>query len=358
VKTSRVGERPGHGNAKRTAVGAASLVAAALVCATGAVAAEPLSTFKDCEACPEMVVMPQGSFTMGATAAEQKDMFIGFVPAEHPPHDVAISYPLAIGRFEVTTEEFDAYVQETGTTVGGTCGIRLIESGPEALKYAGTRHPDDPQEMGPYHVFITDGSYAGPGLPITGRQPAVCVSRLEIAGYLDWLSAKTGRAYRLPSEAEWEYAARAGTTTVGFWGDDFGKACAYANFGDKKSGYQAGVVAPCAEAISPDWTAEAGSYQPNPWGLHDMAGNVQELTADCWHDTYDGAPADGSAWLEPDCTLYVARGGDYELLHISMRASERLFYGYVPEESAIDGPTAGDDGRSNALGFRVAVTLE
>lgn len=315
--------------------------------------------FKDCDTCPEMVALPAGSFMMGATPQEQKDMFIGHVPTEHPRHEVNIGRRFAIGRFEVTTEEFDTYVRDTNAEVGGTCGIRLIEKGRLARKYAGTRHPDDGKdEMGPYHVFITDGSYSQPGLPVMERQPAVCISRLEIEAYLDWLSTKTGREYRLPSEAEWEYAARAGTTTIAFWGDDWGRTCDYANFGDRNSGYQAGLAAPCGEAIRPEWTAEVGSYEPNPWGLHDMAGNVQELTADCWHPSYEGAPTDGSAWIEPECSLFVARGGDYELLHISMRASERLFYGYVPEESKVEGSTAGDNGRSNVMGFRVAVTLE
>jgi formylglycine-generating enzyme required for sulfatase activity len=147
------------------------------------------------------------------------------------------------------------------------------------------------------------------------------------------------------------------TSTIAFWGDDFGEACIYSNFGDRNSGYQAGMVAPCSEEISPLWTAEVGSYAPNPWGLYDMAGNAQELVEDCWHESYDGAPVDGSAWSEPDCNLFVTRGGDYELLYISMRASERLFYGYVEEESAVEVPNAGEDGRSNVLGFRVAASL-
>jgi len=320
---------------------------------------EDLSTFRDCDDCPEMVVLPAGSFMMGATPQERKDMFIGFVPAEHPSHQVTISQRFALGRFEVTTREFDVFVQESATLVGGTCGIRLIESGPLAQKFEGKVHPDNGKDnMGPFHVFITNGSYAQPGLPVTADQPAVCVSRLEIDAYLTWLSAKTGRQYRLPSEAEWENAARAGTSTIGFWGDNWRNVCRFANFGDRNSGYQAGMAAPCGEDIRPDWTADVGSYQPNPWGLHDMAGNVQELTADCWHPNYEGAPSDGSARSKPDCTLFVARGGDYELLHISMRASERLFYGYVPEQSAVEGPDAGDSGRSNVLGFRVAVTVD
>ena len=120
---------------------------------------EPLSVFRDCDTCPEMVAMPTGEFVMGATKEEQKHMFIGVVPYEHPAHTVRIDYPFAIGRFEVTTEEFDAYVQETGAAVGGTCGIRLMEKGPLARKVTGTPHPDNnPGLMGPYFMYITDGS--------------------------------------------------------------------------------------------------------------------------------------------------------------------------------------------------------
>ncbi len=358
---------------KNAAASSGLLAAACLLLAPGAVlaagdggermdgatlAAQPLTTFQDCETCPTMVVIPPGEFVMGPTPQEQKDMFIGVVPHEHPPHPVTIAKAFALGQLEVTTAQFDAYVRETGAKTGGTCLIRLIEKGPLALQYEGTLHPDNGKvERGPYVVLISDGSHAQPGLPVTGSQPAVCVTRDDITGYLEWLSVRTGRPYRLPSEAEWEYAARAGTTTIGFWGDDFADACDYANFADRDSGYQAGLAAPCAEAISPDWTAEAGSYEPNPWGLHDMAGNVQEVVADCWHDSYEGAPADGSAWLEPDCVLWVARGGDYELLHVSMRASERLFFGYVKEAMA-PGTDPENPGGANVMGFRVAADLE
>lgn len=319
----------------------------------------PLPTFRDCAECPEMAIVPKGSFMMGATDQEEQHMFIDHVAAEHPRHEVTIDYSFAIGRFEVTTEQFDAYVKETGSEVGGICSIRLIEKGPNALTFTGTRHPEaEKYEVSPFHAIITDGSYAQPGLPITGQQPAVCVSRLEILGYLDWLSQKTGRTYRLPSEAEWEYAARAGTDTVAFWGDSLDEACLYANFADRTSGYQAGIAAPCAESIRPEWTAPVGSYKPNPWGLHDMAGNVQELVEDCRYETYEGAPGDGSAWTEPDCSLFVARGGDYELMHVSMRASERLFWGYVPEVRTPYGADEGDHGRSNVGGFRVAADLD
>ena len=316
------------------------------------------TVFRDCEQCPEMVEIPQGSFQMGATDAEQEHPFIGFVPEEHPRHEVTIAYPFAIGRYEVTVAEFDAYVRETGAEVGGICGVRLIESGPLAQKFTGTRHPRSSSEVyGPYFVYITDGSYAQPGLPVTPRQPAVCVSRNEVQGYLNWLGEKTGRAYRLPTEAEWEYAARAGTQTVAFWGDDLSHACGYANFADEASGYQAGSAAPCAEAVRPDWTAEVGSYRPNAWGLYDMAGNVQEMVRDCWTPGYETTPTDGSPATERDCQLFITRGGDYEHLHVSMRASERLFFGYDPQLDMVQGPDEALDVRSNVVGFRVALSL-
>ncbi len=322
---------------------------------------ESFSSFKDCEECPEMVVLPLGSFMMGATPQEANHPFIGSVPAELPRHEVTIGYRFAIGMYEVKVAEFDAFAKETGTGSGGTCMIRLAEKGKLALKYEGTKHPDsDLAAASPYIVYISDGSYSQPGLPVDADQPAVCISRNEMKAYLEWLSSKTGRGYRLPTEAEWEYAVRAGTDAIAFWGDNFAKTCEFANFADKSSGYQAGIAAPCREKIKPVWTANAGSYGPNPWGIHDMSGNVQEMIEDCWHESYLGAPTDGSPWREDDCQLFVARGGDYELMHISMRASERLFAGYVPEDpgSRIEGEDAGHTSRANVLGFRVAVSLD
>jgi formylglycine-generating enzyme required for sulfatase activity len=314
--------------------------------------------FRDCDKCPEMVILQPGAFQMGASANEAR--IVKYVIWSVPQHTVKIAYPFAVGRYEVTVDEFDAYVKETGAKVGGICAIRLMETGKFALKYVGTPHPgNDKNKNGPYVVYITDGSYAQPGLPVTGRQPAVCVSRNEMTGYLTWLSSKTKRHYRLPTEAEWEYAYRAGTDTISFWGDNFAKACDYANFGDRRSGYQAGMAAPCAEKIRPDWTAEVGSYKPNPWGLHDMAGNAQEAVEDCLHHSYNGAPTDGSPWAEKNCLLFVARGGDYELTHFSMRASERLIFGYTPDDTGdVQGKDAAFNGRSNVMGFRVAVSLD
>ena len=305
-----------------------------------------------------MVPLPPGTFQMGASEKEVRQL--KYVDWSLPQHTVTIAYPFAIGRYEIAVDEFDAYVKESGAKVGGKCGIRAIESGNFAFKTNGSLHPDnDKQGEGPYVVFITDGSYAQPGLPTTGKQPAVCVSRNEIKGYLAWLSKKTGRHYRMPTEAEWEYGYRAGTDTISYWGNDFKKTCDFANFADRKSGYQAGMAASCAEKVHPDWTAEVGSYKPNPWGLYDMAGNAQEAVEDCFHDNYNGAPTDGSPWTKDDCPVFIARSGDYELTQFSMRASERLLFGHVDgQEEYIWSRNEGSDIRFNVMGFRVAVSLD
>jgi formylglycine-generating enzyme required for sulfatase activity len=338
-----------------------SIVPFFLALAAGPALAEDVpSTFKDCEHCPEMTALAPGNFLMGASMTEVKA--VKYVDSALPQHRVDIAYPFAIGRYEVTVEEFRAYVEESGAQAGGNCGIRLAESGKLAMKYTGTLHPDSAKDSeSPLVVFITDGSYAQPGLPVTDKQPAVCVSRNEAEAYVAWLSAKSGKHYRLPSEAEWEYAYRAGTDTINFWGDSFKNACDYANFGDRKSGYQAGMMAPCAEKIHPVWTSEAGSYKPNPWGLYDMPGNVQEMVEDCTHDNYEGAPADGSPWAEDGCLTFVTRGGDYELTHFNMRASDRLFVGHVEgggNDDLIWPKDKSLDIRFNAVGFRVAVSLD
>jgi len=300
----------------------------------------PHSSFKDCEHCPEMVVIPPGEFMMGS----DNDL-------EAPRHKVTIGYSFAIGAFEVTIGEYARFVEETGFQSGGVCVIRTPDKGKLKFKYTGTLHPDNAKySQGPNLAYIADGVFNQPGYEHTDRHPATCLSRDEAKAYLDWLSERTGKRYRLPTEAEWEYATRAGSETQFFWGKNPNEACKYANHADKASVYQAWVASGCSEKVKPVWAAPAGSYEANPWGLFDTIGNVQEMLEDCWHKNYNGAPADGSPWMDEGCTLFIARGGDYELPAVVMRSAERLFYG-ISED--IPDPHV----RYNLLGFRAAVSL-
>lgn len=308
-----------------------------------------LSSFKDCDHCPEMVVIAPGEFMMGASRKDAAVPFVSYsLPGEKPRHKVTIGYKFAIGKFEVTVGEVRQFAKETGTSMTGRCLIRLADSGPQRGKYKGTLHPDTRKlKNTPNLVIIADGSFKQPGLKVTDLHPATCISRPEAKAYLAWLSKKSNRQYRLATEAEWEYAARAGTNSAFFWGRSVSQACRYANFADRSSYYQAKVMAKCRDKVKSLWAAPKGSYRPNPWGIHDTAGNIQEMLEDCWHVNYRGAPKDGSPWMDRKCDHYIARGGDYELMVGSMRSAERLFYGI--EHGQFD--------RYNVLGFRAAVSL-
>jgi formylglycine-generating enzyme required for sulfatase activity len=233
-----------------------------------------------------MVVIPAGSFIMGSTARERRALGVlaMFDKMEEPRHRVSITYRLAVGRYAITFAQWDACLAD-----GGCNGYR----------------PDD----------------AGWG---RGRRPVINVNFADALSYASWLSRKTGQRYRLLSEAEWEYAGRAGTTT---W-YPFGNAIApgNANYGNNL-----------------DRTSEVGSYAPNRFGLHDMTANVAQWVSDCHHDSYLGAPTDGTAWLSGDCKLRNVRGGGWVLSAWSVRVAQRIG----------DPPAA----RNSHLGFRVAREL-
>jgi formylglycine-generating enzyme required for sulfatase activity len=306
------------------------------------VSAEPLDHFKDCETCPEMVVLPAGKYLMGATKADRK--LSQYVQDELPQHEVTIAYRFAIGKFELTVDEFAAYVAETGATPGGECGITTPHRGRDREKYIGTEKPG--KRITPSYIEILDGTFRRPGAEVTGRHPATCISRREAAAYLEWLSKKTGKHYRFPTESEWEYAARAGSTTPFFFGDRPADLCRYANFADRASPYFQSATAKCSEKPSPDRTAQVGSYQPNPWGLHDMVGNVSEFVEDCASNDYNGAPADGSPrGRGSGCANFVLRGYGFTELDMLMRSAARCL-------------ASNWDGRANLLGARVALSLD
>jgi formylglycine-generating enzyme required for sulfatase activity len=154
-----------------------------------------------------------------------------------------------------------------------------------------------------------------------------CVSWEDASAFVRWLSQKTGKGYRLLTEAEWEYAARAGTATTRFWGDAGNRSCGYANGADLTAEAQVPdasnwAVANCNDRYA--YTAPVGSYRPNSFGLHDMLGNVWEWTQDCWNGNYSGAPTDGSAWAAGDCSQRMVCGGSWEDAPLGLRAAYRV----------------------------------
>ena len=181
-----------------------------------------------------------------------------------------------------------------------------------------------------------------------GRRPVVNVTWDEAKKYVRWLSRKTGQEYRFSSEAEWEYAARAGTTTARFWGENPKRACEYGNVYDKTSKAKVSFDRrwrhhKCRDGYP--YTASVGEFQPNAFGLHDMLGNVLEWVEDCWNRDYRGAPADGSAWTTGKCSGRVVRGGSWFSDLRRVRSADREAYKAKNRTILF-------------LGFRVAKTLQ
>lgn len=238
--------------------------------------------FRDCDQCPEMIAIPAGSFAMGSPESEE-----GRQTNEGPQHRVTIARPFAIGKYEVTFEQWDACVS------AGGCGHQPADEG-----------------WG------------------RGRRPVINVSWEDARAYAQWLSKQMGKSYRLLSEAEWEYAARAGTSTRYPWGDVPGTNTENFRSSSQWGGKQ---------------TALVGSFTANRFGLHDMVGNVVEWTQDCRNDSYAGAPKDGGAWETGRCDARVTRGGSWlsapEFARVAFRLGVDSVY------------------RNNFVGFRLARTL-
>jgi formylglycine-generating enzyme required for sulfatase activity len=239
-------------------------------------ALKPTDVFKECDKCPEMVVVPAGNFLMGSPDDEN-----GRAKDEGPQHAVKIGKPFAVGKFHVTVDQFAAFVRATGHDAGSKCWT--VEGGKE-------------QER-------SGRSWRNPGFAQAGSHPAVCLSWNDAKAYVDWLAQKTGQPYRLLTEAEWEYAARARTTARQYsrysFGNDEKGLCHFANGADWKArdtidGAKNWTTAPCDDGYA--YTSPVGSFAPNGFGLYEMQGNAWQWTADCYHDSYDGAPLDGSAW--------------------------------------------------------------
>jgi formylglycine-generating enzyme required for sulfatase activity len=238
-----------------------------------------VSEFKDCASCPHMTIVPAGEFTMGSPPAEQQ---------AEAQHRVTIATPFAVSKFEITFDDWNACVSD-----GGCDNARLNDEG-----------------WG------------------RGRHPVIHMSFDLAKTYVAWLSRKTGKTYRLLTEAEWEYAARAGTTTTFAFGDSLSPGSANYNASTDGSG-------PSDE--NRQKTVPVGSFPPNAFGLHDMHGNVSEWVEDCFHNDYTAkTPTDGSAWVEGNCTGRVLRGGSWEDSDAELRSAARVGE-YRYNSSYVDG---------------------
>jgi formylglycine-generating enzyme required for sulfatase activity len=247
--------------------------------------------FRECESCPEMVVIPAGTFLMGSSdesLAEHSGL-----DDEGPQHQVQISKPFAVGKLSVTVGQFKAFVKESGYSTGSSCWI--LNGG-------------EMQES-PGH------SWRDPGFPQTDSHPAACLNWNDASAYAEWLSRKTGEPYRLLSEAEWEYAARGGTVTQYWWG---------ASVPPNQVNYlENSTLGRNKKGKSWRGTVPADSFSPNLFGLYNIQGNLWQWVEDCYHKRYFEAPDDGSAWTTAACGKRVLRGGSWDSNAGSLRVAYR-----------------------------------
>jgi formylglycine-generating enzyme required for sulfatase activity len=286
----------------------------ALALALIAGTAQGAEEFRECPSCPQMVAVPGGKFLMGSPVAEP-----GRFDSEGPPHVVSLK-AFALGKYPVTSEEFLTFLRGTGYQPA-PCNALLglgWRQGPRGLAYPPSQNEPP-------------------------RWPAVCLDHADALAYVAWLNKEAkaahptlaGAPYRLPSEAEWEYAARAGTNTARWWGDAIGRGNANCNG--------------CGSVFDNRVLGDVDAFGVNGFGLAGMLGNAWEWTADCWHPSYVGAPVDGSAWSAPACKKFVLRGGAWNNVPIFIRSAAR--------SAGSDDFGSQDYDYSSLAGFRVARSL-
>lgn len=261
-----------------------------ILCLLGCLSAPLLASQRPIE--PALVAIPAGEFTMGHPDKK----------GASPAHTVRIK-AFQMGKHEVTVREFAQFVAATGYAAPQRC-----------VQMAGKQWFDD-----------IPGSWKQHALTSNEFEPVVCIGAPAVDAYVKWLAQATGKPYRLPSEAEWEYAARAGSRTTHFFSDEKEplSACRFGNVADRRaeaaikrdfdgleSKDHVGVLA-CDDGA--DYATVVGLYEPNAWGLYDTTGNAQEYVQDCHHESYEGAPTDGSAWMDGEqaCKMRVLRGGNW-----------------------------------------------
>jgi formylglycine-generating enzyme len=278
-------------------------------------------------AADDMVAIPSGHFIMGSTPEDstRDKVEAHFSAREYPAHDVTIA-SFRLAAHDVTRAQFAAFIDATGY-VADNCNVF------DGFKWA----------------YEASANWRNPGFAQTDRDPVVCVSFEDAKAYVAWYSRTTHKAYRLPSEAEWEYAARAGSVTSRYWGDDIARQCLYANGSSleysKAFPQEPDVNRTCSDRFV--YTSPVGSFRANPWGLYDMIGDVWQWTADCTHKNYAGAPTDGRAWTTGNCKYHRNRGGSWYDGPWLLRSATRNGTFVSPELP---------NGRYNGVGFRLAMT--
>ncbi len=272
----------------------------------------PGFTFQDCANCPEVVVLRTGEFRQGSFGFEYAHWSF-----ESPMHSVTIGYPIAMAAREITVGQYREFVAATK------------HKATSCLVYDG---------QGEWTIDDA-ADWANPGYQQSDDYPVPCISWDDAHAYAAWLSDKTSQQYRLPSESEWEYAARATGDAARSWGEDPAQACGSANVADLAAqvAYPGWEVHQCDDGYAN--TAPGGSLQANVFGLFDMQGNLFEWTEDCWNPGYKGAPTDGSAWASGDCEQRVLRGGSWYTAPEELRVAYRNRFER--------------DHRSSSFGFRV-----
>lgn len=256
---------------------------------------------------PDLVVIPEGQFMMGSSSSER-----GRADHEGPRHRVVFSGGFALGRFEVTVKEFRLFVEDIGYRTDAERAGRGKIYDPRTRRIT--------EQPGVNWRLDYQGKRAQDDLPV------IHVSWRDAQAYVAWLAQKTGQAYRLPSEAEFEYALRAGSQWAYPWGAGMPTELVgnFAGDGDR-SPTQARWSVSFPDYADGHWgPAPVGQFQSNAMGLYDMGGNVMEWTQDCWHDSYVRAPTDGSAWVNPGCRHHVVRGGSWASTPLLARSAHRL----------------------------------
>lgn len=292
-------------------------------------AVKPLTRFADCQGCPEMIALPGGSFLMGSPqdepgrAVDERNTDEDDRPGPGG-RQVRVTLPaFAMGAYEVTYGQFRAFVAATGYDGGGGCIADLARNGTYRAEPA--------------------AKWNNTGRPANDADPVSCVNWDDATAYVRWLSRATGKSYFLPSEAQFEYARRGGTTTPYFWGDRVEDACLHANVPDATTKRRAPTLRTidCDDGVL--HVAPVGRYRPNPFGLYDITGNQWEWLADCYRPSYADTPRDGRPFDARGCKVRSIRGSAWGYWLPDLRSADRS-----------DDP---HDLRGDALGFRVARAL-